>query len=201
MAGLCFVITGPSGVGNGTAVKELLLRDPTLKLSVSHTTRPPRKGEVDGTHYHFVTRDVFGNLVRRKVFLEYASYGGNFYGTSREWVETQLHSGADIVLEIECKGAAEVRRQMRERAVFIFLTASLDTLKKRIEKRGENTPLEIARRLVIAEIELRQEKDFDYRVSAEATPVGVAQAIYSVVMTRRSVAEHIARRESEQIAI
>src|SRR6185503_1068473 len=109
MASKVFVITGPSGVGKGTLIKELLKAVPSLELSVSATTRPPRQGEVDGRDYHFLTPEQFEQRIEEGDFLEFASYSGNRYGTLRSEVERRLAAGHSVVLEIEVQGAQQVR--------------------------------------------------------------------------------------------
>ena len=115
-----FVITGPSGVGKGTLIRELLQRVPDLELSISATTREPREGEVDGRDYHFLTREEFDRRVEREDFLEFATYSGNRYGTLRTEVERRLAAGHSVVLEIEVQGARQVRAAMRE-SVQVFI--------------------------------------------------------------------------------
>jgi guanylate kinase len=109
-----FVITGPSGVGKGTLIRELCKRVPDLELSISATTREPREGEVDGRDYHFLTREEFDRRVAAEDFLEFATYSGNRYGTLRTEVEQRLAAGHSVVLEIEVQGARQVRAAMRE---------------------------------------------------------------------------------------
>ena len=112
-----FVITGPSGVGKGTLIRELLQRIPALELSISATTREPREGEVDGRDYHFLTREEFDRRVEEENFLEFATYSGNRYGTLRTEVQRRLAAGHSVVLEIEVQGARQVRAAMRESGV------------------------------------------------------------------------------------
>ena len=115
-----FVITGPSGVGKGTLIAELLRRVPGLELSVSATTREPRDGEVDGRDYHFLGREEFDRRARNGEFLEHATYSGNRYGTLRSEVEGRLAEGRSVVLEIEVQGARQVRAAMPE-SVQVFV--------------------------------------------------------------------------------
>ncbi|HEX7293438.1 MAG TPA: guanylate kinase, partial [Solirubrobacterales bacterium] len=115
-----FVITGPSGVGKGTLIGELLKRVPGLELSISATTREPREGEVDGRDYHFLSPDEFAQRIEAEDFLEFATYSGNRYGTLRSEVERRLAEGHSVLLEIEVQGARQVRAAMRE-SVQVFI--------------------------------------------------------------------------------
>lgn len=161
--GRLLVVTGPGGVGKGTAVTELARRRPDLEVSVSATTRPPRPGEIDGVHYHFLTDDDFRARVAAGQFLEWAEFNGRCYGTLRGPVDAACARGRVVLLEIEVQGARQVR-QRDARAVLVFVAPpSRDELAARLRARGE-APEEIARRLDIAEWELSQADDFDHIV-------------------------------------
>src|SRR4051812_15290414 len=116
-----FVITGPSGVGKGTLIRELLERMDDLELSVSATTREPREGEADGRDYHFLDRGEFDRRAEANEFLEHATYSGNRYGTLRSEVERRLAEGQSVVLEIEVQGARQVRAAMPDESVLVFI--------------------------------------------------------------------------------
>ena len=118
--GKTFIICGPSGVGKGTVVARLLASDPTLYFSVSATTRPPRAGEEDGVHYHFLDRETFEQWIAAGDFLEYAEYVGNLYGTPRLYVDRAMEQGRDVLLDIEIQGAEQVR-QKRPETVRIYV--------------------------------------------------------------------------------
>ncbi|TXF10596.1 guanylate kinase [Pelomicrobium methylotrophicum] len=162
MTGILFIVAAPSGAGKTSLVAALLQRDPKLRLSVSYTTRPPREGEVDGRHYHFVDRATFQAMLERGEFLESAEVYGNCYGTSQRWVSEQLASGTDVLLEIDCQGAAQVRRLMPEAVGIFVLPPSLKVLRERLERRGTEQPEAIARRLAAAQGEMRRVSEFDY---------------------------------------
>ena len=159
-----FVITGPSGVGKGTLIKELLQRVPNLKLSVSATTREPRQGEEDGRDYHFLTREEFERRADEKDFLEFATYSGNRYGTLRSEVERCLSTGHSVVLEIEVQGAQQVRAAMPESIQIFIAPPDPGHLRARLEGRGTDSAEAIDSRLETAEIELAAQGDFDHRV-------------------------------------
>lgn len=159
------MITGPSGVGKGTLIRELRRRVPELELSISATTREPRRGERDGVDYHFLSREDFDHRVAEGDFLEWATYSGNRYGTLRSEVEQRTDRGAPVVLEIEVQGARQVRETMPE-AVRIFIEPpSPGELRKRLEGRGTDDPDVIDRRLEEARKELRAREEFGHRVT------------------------------------
>ncbi len=160
-----FVITGPSGVGKGTLIRELCERIPGLELSISATTRPPRMGEEDGVDYHFLDRAEFDRRVEAGDFLEWAEYSGNRYGTLRSEVERRTDRGAPVVLEIEVQGARQVRETMPE-AVRIFIEPpSPEILRARLVGRGTDDSDVIERRLEEAAKELRAKDEFSHRVT------------------------------------
>jgi guanylate kinase len=164
MPGQLFIVTAPSGAGKSSLVKALLERDPAIRLSVSYTTRPPRTGEVDGTHYHFVSREDFQARLGRGEFLESAEVYGNYYGTSQPWIEAEMAGGRDILLEIDWQGAAQVRRLMpKARSIFI-LPPSIAELRRRLEGRGTDSAEVIARRMAAAREDISQALAFDYLV-------------------------------------
>ncbi len=164
MSAKVFVITGPSGVGKGTLIKQLLDRVPGLALSVSATTRAPREGEVDGVDYHFLTEEQFQERIAAKDFLEFASYSGHHYGTLNSELERCLEKGRSVVLEIEVQGAQQVR-QSRPDSVQIFIAPpNPAVLRERLIGRGTDPPDAIDKRLKVAEQELGAQDDFDYRI-------------------------------------
>ncbi len=160
-----FVITGPSGVGKGTLIRELCGRIPGLELSISATTRAPRVGEEDGVDYHFLDRAEFDRRVEAGDFLEWAEYSGNRYGTLRSEVERRTERGAPVVLEIEVQGARQVRETMPE-AVRIFIEPPTpEVLRERLVARGTDDPEVIEMRLEEARKELRAKDEFSHRVT------------------------------------
>ena len=155
------VITGPSGVGKGSLVKQLLERHEEIWLSVSATTRMPREGEIDGEHYFFLDRDRFEELVRNDGFIEWAEFAGNCYGTPSKYVKKKISSGRPVLLEIELEGARQVRKTFPE-ALRIFLAPpSIEELERRIRGRGTDSEDAIQRRLLRAKDELQAKGEFD----------------------------------------
>ncbi len=163
--GLLVVISGPSGVGKDTVIQRLLELDPNLKYSVSGTTRKPRPGEKPDENYTFLTRAEFEQLVARGAFLEHASYNGNLYGTFRDRVERTRDAGRDMVLKIDVQGAEQVRKLMPD-AILIFVVApSEEELKHRQERRGSESPHDLASRRKIAEKEMTYTSHYDHVVT------------------------------------
>ena len=137
--GMLVLYTGSSGVGKGTIMKELLKRDPNIRLSVSNTTREPRKGEIDGVHYNFVTKEEFEKLIEADGYLEYAVYCDNYYGTPKKQVEDMLEQGFDVFLEIEVQGGLQVMKNTPIYSAYLFFLRRLKFLKKDSEKGRQRT--------------------------------------------------------------
>jgi guanylate kinase len=161
-SGCLFVLAAPSGAGKTSLVAALLDREPGIRLSVSYTTRPPRPGESDGVHYHFVDEPGFLALKAGGEFLEHAYVHGHWYATSATWLSDQVTRGNDVLLEIDWQGAAQVRRIMPDAVQVFILPPSLASLRERLEKRGQDSPEVILRRLEAAREELRHCGEFDY---------------------------------------
>ncbi|TMG88164.1 MAG: guanylate kinase, partial [Betaproteobacteria bacterium] len=160
--GNLFVVAAPSGGGKTSLTRALLEREPRIRLSVSYTTRPPRPGEIDGVDYHFVTADRFAALKAAGEFLEHARVHGNWYATSATWLEAQIDSGQDVLLEIDWQGALQVRKLVPESVQIFILPPSLASLQERLVRRGQDDEETIARRLSAAREEMRHCIDFDY---------------------------------------
>ena len=161
-SGCLFVLAAPSGGGKTSLVRALLEREPGIRLSVSYTTRAPRPGEQEGIHYHFVDERAFMALKEKGEFLEHAHVHGYWYATSATWLKQEVQHGHDVLLEIDWQGAQQVRRLIPEAVHIFILPPSLGSLKERLEKRGQDAPDVIARRLDAAREEMRHCGEFDY---------------------------------------
>lgn len=162
--GHLYIVSAPSGAGKTSLVKALLERDSQVVVSVSHTTRPRRDGEIEGVDYNFVTPEQFEDKIEKGQFLEYAEVFENKYGTSQVWVKEQLDKGLDVILEIDWQGAEQVRRLMPEaRSVFI-LPPSREVLERRLRGRGTDTEEVIQRRLSKTVSEISHYSEFDYLI-------------------------------------
>lgn len=165
-AGL-FIIAAPSGGGKTSLVNALLSADRRLALSVSHTTRSPRPSEVDGQHYHFTDRTRFEQMIADGDFLEHATVFGHAYGTHAGALQAQLDQGLDVILEIDWQGAAQVRAAFpASRSVFI-LPPSLEVLRERLSRRGQDSAAVITQRMQEAQTEISHWHEFDYLVVNE----------------------------------
>ncbi|MBG1268904.1 guanylate kinase [Nostoc sp. WHI] len=162
--GRLIVLTGPSGVGKGTLMRSLLQRHPELYYSVSATTRSPRPGEIDGKNYYFISQSKFKQLVAEGEFLEWAEFAGNYYGTPRQAVLNQIHSGKLVVLEIELEGARQIRVSFPSVLSIFILPPSFDELEKRIRDRAQDSEEAIARRLCRAQEEIKAADEFDLQI-------------------------------------
>ena len=163
-AGTLFTISAPSGAGKTSLVKALVEAVDGLQVSVSHTTRPRRPGEIDGVNYHFVARERFDAMLAEGAFLEYAEVFGNRYGTSQAWVNDRLGAGTDVLLEIDWQGAQQVKRLQPATCTIFILPPSRETLRERLTARAQDDPETIARRMATAVTEMSHYVEYDYLV-------------------------------------
>ena len=193
MSGNLFIVCAPSGAGKTSRVNALLEREPAIELSVSHTTRPPREGEVNGRDYHFVSRERFLDMASRGDFLESAEVHGNLYGTSQAWIEARMREGRDIVLEIDWQGAQQVRSLLPAAVGVFILPPSLDALHRRLTARGKDSSEVIDRRLANAREEIGHVGEFDYVIINQTFDVAVVDLVSIVRATRLKVDAQLAR--------
>jgi guanylate kinase len=187
--GLMLVLSSPSGAGKTTLARRLLEVEPDLKVSVSHTTRPKRKGETDGKDYHFVDYDTFAKMRERDEFLEWAVVFDNYYGTTRKPVEAALAKGRDILFDVDWQGADKLRSSAKEDVVSVFiLPPSASALADRLNERAQDPPEIVRRRMLGASNEIQHWDEYDYIVVNEDLERTVAslRAILAAERLRRS---------------
>jgi guanylate kinase len=189
MSGTLYIISAPSGAGKTSLVAALLEDADNLKVSVSHTTRKMRPGEEDGVHYHFVDAATFQRMVDEDLFLESAQVFDNFYGTSRQWVEEQLGSGIDVLLEIDWQGARRVRAAFPDALSIFILPPSRETLRERLGSRGQDSDEVIERRMTEAVREMIHYEEFDYLVVND--DFAVAKADLQAILRARRLSRDI----------
>jgi len=174
MAGDLFVVVAPSGAGKTSLVNAMLAEEGGIRLSVSFTTRAPREGEVDGREYHFVPREAFESMIAAGDFLEHANVYGNYYGTSRRWIEAELAGDHDVLLEIDWQGAKQVRKLFPAMVGIFVLPPSLAELRRRLTARGKDSPEVIERRMASAREEISHVLEFEYIIVNEQFDVALA---------------------------
>jgi guanylate kinase len=160
--GCLFIISAPSGTGKTSLVRALLQSNPNLALSISHTTRPPRPAEINGRDYHFVTTETFREMQLNGEFIESAEVYGNLYGTSQQWVNKIISSGQDILLEIDCQGAQQIRRLFPQAVGIFIIPPSVEVLATRLKTRAQDNPEIIQKRLAAAREEISHIAEYDY---------------------------------------
>ena len=159
-----FVISGSSGVGKGTVIKEFLKKHPDFKLSISCTTRGMRDGEVHGVNYFFLSKEEFKQFIDNEEFIEWAEFSGNHYGTKKSFVEECLKNGDNLILEIDTKGALNVKRLMPDAVLIFIAPPSVEELEARLRGRHTETEEAIQKRLASIKLEIENSKKFDYTV-------------------------------------
>ncbi len=168
-----FVISGSSGVGKGTIIKEFLKKNPDFKLSISCTTRPMRPGEKDGESYYFISREEFKQGIENGDFIEWAEFSNNYYGTRKSNIQKALKTGENLILEIETRGALQVKNKIPQAVLIFIAPPSFEELKKRLEGRQTEAPEVIQTRLGQAERENKESKNYDYIIINDKIPNAV----------------------------
>jgi guanylate kinase len=197
-AGTLFTISAPSGAGKTSLVKALVEAEPTLQVSVSHTTRPMRPGERDGVNYHFCDRSAFEAMLGRGEFLEHAQVFGNLYGTSQRFVEEALANDRDVILEIDWQGAQQVKRLLPDACAIFILPPSEATLRQRLTGRGQDDPDTIERRMAAAASEMSHYIESDYLVVNDDFDVALEQ-LRALVQSQRLRTDRQMLRLSDQL--
>jgi guanylate kinase len=195
-SGSLFMVVAPSGAGKSTLVNALLAQEPTIKLSVSYTTRDPRPGEQNGREYHFTSVDEFLKKRDAGEFLEYAEVHGNFYGTSRIEIANQMQTGTDILLEIDWQGAQQVKRKFPHAVGIFILPPSIIALEDRLKKRGQDEPHVILRRVLAAGGEIAHAPEFEYVIINQEFAVALSELTAIVKATRCRFPQQAARNAS-----
>ena len=182
--GTLFTVSAPSGAGKTSLVNALLLRDEQIQVSVSHTTRVMRPGEVDGHDYCFVNHDVFEEMVSSEVFLEHAKVFENYYGTSQTWVNNALNQGVDVILEIDWQGAQQVRRLIPETQSIFILPPSREALRERLTGRGQDDKAVIDRRMQAAIDEMSHYAESQWLIVNDQFDAALQQ-LHDIIRTQR----------------
>ena len=159
------ILTGPSGVGKGTVVKEILDKDKNIWLSISATTRKPRKGEKDGENYYFLNQENFKEMIEQNLFLEWAEFAGNYYGTPLSSVNEKIKNGFTVLLEIEVEGAKQIKEKFPNSLSIFLLPPNKAELERRIRNRGTEKEEAIKKRLSRANYEISASNEFDFALT------------------------------------
>jgi guanylate kinase len=193
LPGNLFVVVAPSGAGKTSLVASLLERERNVRLSISYTTRPPRPGEEDGREYHFVDKARFESMIAAEDFLEHANVYGNYYGTSRAWIQQELAGDHDVLLEIDWQGARQVRRLFPAMVGIFILPPSLAELRRRLQGRGKDSPETIERRMASAREEISHVLEFEYIIVNDRFEDALSELACVMRASRISRAQQAAR--------
>ena len=187
--GSLFIITAASGTGKTSLVKQLIATTNDLAVSISHSTRQPRPGEIDGQHYHFVSREIFADMIKKGEFLEHAEVFENYYGTAQSTVEFMLTNGLDVILEIDWQGALQVQRLRPDATTIFILPPDRQSLRQRLSNRGQDSQEVIERRLAGSVNEMSQYVNFDYVVINDNFDVALAELKSIIIANRLTLAK------------
>ncbi len=197
--GSLYVISAASGAGKTTLVSAVLQQVPEIEVSVSHTTRTPREGEVDGVNYHFVDKDKFEKMVEAGEFFESASVFGNMYGTSRQHIQEQLLKGKDVILEIDWQGARQIRQLMTDCKSIYIVPPSITALRDRLSKRGQDDEAVINKRMQEAISEMSHYAEFEYLVINDDFNEA-RDNLAAIIKGNRMLFEHQQQKHAELLA-
>ncbi|MEW8208771.1 MAG: guanylate kinase [Candidatus Thiodiazotropha taylori] len=197
--GTLYILSAPSGAGKTSLLKALRQQDGALQVSISHTSRPMRPGEEDGKDYHFISQELFQEMIGAAAFLEHAEVFGNFYGTSESEVRAKLDAGQDTVLEIDWQGAQQVRKRFPDAVSIFILPPSPEALYERLSARGQDSEAVIQGRMQQAVSEMSHYAEFDYLVINDDFDTALAE-LAAIVSARRLRLVSQSERHSEQIS-
>lgn len=189
VTGSLFIITAASGTGKTSLVKQLIATTNDLAVSISHSTRRPRPGEIDGQHYHFVSREIFADMIKQGEFLEHAEVFENYYGTAQSTVEFMLSNGLDVILEIDWQGALQVQKLRPDATTIFILPPDRQSLRQRLSNRGQDSQEVIERRLAGSVNEMSQYVNFDYVVINDNFDVALAELKSIIIANRLTLAK------------
>ena len=194
--GTLYIVSAPSGAGKSSLIQALLKTQPLYdsQVSVSHTTRAPRPGEVHGEHYFFVNHDEFRTMIGRDAFLEHAEVFGNYYGTSQKWINAAINDGRDILLEIDWQGAAQVRQILPDAIGIFILPPSIEALETRLRGRGTDSEETILKRMAVVRSEVDHAEAADYLIFNEHIDEAVRDLLAVVRAERLKTASQVRRR-------
>ena len=187
--GSLFIITAASGTGKTSLVKQLIATTNDLAVSISHSTRKPRTGEIDGQHSHFVSREIFADMIKQGEFLEHAEVFENYYGTAQSTVEFMLSNGLDVILEIDWQGALQVQKLRPDATTIFILPPDRQSLRQRLSNRGQDSQEVIERRLAGSVNEMSQYVNFDYVVINDNFDVALAELKSIIIANRLTLAK------------
>ena len=187
--GSLFIITAASGTGKTSLVKQLIATTNDLAVSISHSTRKPRPGESDGQHYHFGSREIFADMIKKGEFLEHAEVFENYYGTAQSTVEFMLSNGLDVILEIDWQGALQVQKLRPDATTIFILPPDRQSLRQRLSNRGQDSQEVIEKRLAGSVNEMSQYVNFDYVVINDNFDVALAELKSIIIANRLTLAK------------
>ena len=183
--GILIILTSPSGAGKTTILEEILRRDSSIEYSVSVTTRPMRKGEINGVNYHFVSVDEFKQMIERGVFYEWAIVHNNYYGTRKDVVENKVENGIDVLFDIDVQGALNIKKQSKDAVLIFIIAPSMKILEERLKNRGTDSEEVIKRRLKNAQEEMEKMPEFDYIVVNDKLEETI-ETVWSIIVAERN---------------
>jgi len=183
--GILIILTSPSGAGKTTILEGILRKDSSIEYSVSVTTRPMRKGEINGVNYHFVSVDEFKQMIERGVFYEWAIVHNNYYGTRKDVVENKVENGIDVLFDIDVQGALNIKKQSKDAVLIFIIAPSMKILEERLKNRGTDSEEVIKRRLKNAQEEMEKMPEFDYIVVNDKLEETI-ETVWSIIVAERN---------------